>query len=66
VKLNRQKRKKRGGNNMLKVKYNVIYNEYNEIIGSTNGNSALIDLKLASNADIQKLENEGYVLKYII
>jgi len=51
---------------MLKVKYNVIYNEYNEIIGSTNGNSALIDLKLASNADIQKLENEGYVLKYII
>lgn len=51
---------------MLKVKYNVIYNEYNEIIGSINGNSALIDLKLASNADIQKLTEEGYIIKYIL
>ena len=51
---------------MLKVKCDIIYNEYNEIIGSINGNSALVDLRLVSNEDIQKLENDGYILKYIL
>ena len=51
---------------MLKVKCSIIYNEYNEIIGSTNGNSALVDLKLISNADIMKLTEEGYIIKYIL
>jgi hypothetical protein len=51
---------------MLKVKSEMIYNEYNEIIGSTNGNSAIVDLKLATNQDIQNLENDGYIISYII